>query len=339
MPVFNAERYIAEAIDSVLSQTFTDFELLIIDDASTDDTPDVIHRFMHDTRLRLVTQAENLGRPRTRNHGLDLARGEYIAFLDADDCCVAQRLAKQIAYLEAYADIDGVGSWMAWIDDHGQPAAYGIREFPLGPRSVACTMLAECALGQGSMMVRQVSFASYRYDTDFPMAEDYELWARMIRTCRFANVPETLTFYRNHPEQSISAHQEAQKNSDLMIYSRQLAALGVRHDEHDLARHERLLKFASRESVLKRTGAPLDIDYVRWARRWLEALHTGNTRSRIYPEPTLTHMLTARWLRAARKAIRHGSFWLILGELLKSRLTFVALRHPLRQYKYRRIKR
>lgn len=339
MPAYNAERYIAEAIESVLAQTFTDFELLIIDDASRDTTPSVIGNFASDARLRVVRHVKNIGRPRTRNHGLDLARGEYIAFLDADDRCAPQRLAEQVAYLDGHADIDGVGSWKAWIDERGQPVPGEVRRFPLDANAIACEMLAECTLGQTAMMLRKTTFEGYRYDSTFPVAEDYELWARMIATARFANLPETLTYYRRHAEQSISAHKADQQVSDRAIQGRQIAALGVKHDTQDLLRHERLFNFASRQSVLERTGAPLDVAYLRWARRWLEALRDGNARVRFYPEPAFSDALAARWLFAARKAVRNGGLLPVAKELVKSRLTCMALAHPVRQFTNRKQKR
>ena len=115
IPVYNAQAYIAEAIESVLAQTYSDFELLVIDDGSTDETASVICTFMYDPRIRVVSHIRNLGQPHTRNYGLELASGEYIAFLDADDRCVPERIERQVTYLDTHTDIDGVGSWMDWI--------------------------------------------------------------------------------------------------------------------------------------------------------------------------------------------------------------------------------
>lgn len=336
MPAYNVERYIAEAIDSVLAQTFTNFELLVIDDASSDTTPAVIETFAGDARLRVVRQNENLGRPGTRNHGLDIASGDYIAFLDADDCCAPQRLATQVAYLDAHPDIGGVGSWKAWIDTDGKPVAGEIRRFPLDTDAIACEMLGDCTLGQTSLMLRRTALTGYRYDTAFPYSEDYELWARMIATVRFANLAETLTYYRRHAEQSISAHNQDQVVATLAIYGQQVDSLGVKHHREDLTRHERLLKFSSRESVLERTGAPLDIHYVRWAKRWLEALRQGNAHARIYPEPAFSYMLSARWLFAARKAVRNSGLLPVVRELASTRLTGLAIAHPVQLFSNRR---
>jgi len=321
IPVYNTEGYIGEAIDSVLAQTWHDFELLIIDDGSTDSTPGILTHYADmDARVRVVLQPENVGPPATRNHALDLARGEYIAFLDADDRCASQRLERQVAYLDTHADIAGVGSWMTLIDEHGQPSDRPCNELPVSPDQISCQMLVECPLAHPTLLVRTTAFSHYRYASDFPAAEDYELWTRMIATCRFANLPEPLVFYRRHAGQITTTQAKAQKASDVTIIGQQVTALGLHHDAHDLVRHECLFKLEGRRPVLERTGAPLDIEYLRWARDWLEALLEANTRHRIYPEPALSRMVAARWLFACRKAARNSSIQSVTREFFGSSL-------------------
>ncbi|MES1939161.1 family 2 glycosyl transferase [Salinisphaera sp. T5B8] len=321
MPAFNVEHYIAAAIESVLAQTFTDFELLIIDDGSTDATPAVIAGFAGDPRLRVVTHAENRGRPMARNHGVDLARGEYIAFLDADDLCAPHRLHRQVSYLDAHTDIAGVGSWMNCIDARGNALPGQTYAVPTDADDIACRMLYDCALVQGSMMLRRSAFEHYRYDEAFWIAQDYELWARMIRTLKFANQPEPMTSYRRHDSQVSVTHTPAQREADLAIYSRQLAALDVEHSDHDLLRHGCLFKCHGRKPVLKHTGRPFDITYLRWCRIWLEKLLQANERHQIYPEPAFSNMIVHRWLFACRKAARTSSWLTVAVEFSKSPLS------------------
>lgn len=335
IPAFNAERYIADAIGSVLAQTFLDFELLIIDDGSTDATSAVICTFANDKRLRAVSHIENLGRSTTRNHGIDLAHGDYIAFMDADDRCEPERLERQVAYLDARSDITGVGSWMASIDDQARLLTDQIYKLPLDPDEIAYRMLFECSLAQSSMMVRTDVFLDYRYDKEFPVAQDYQLWARMIASCRFANLPECLTQYRRHATQVSVTQTDAQAAADLKIHGLQLAALGIRHNRYDLLRHGCLLKFNGRKPVLEKTGAPLDIDYLRWARAWLESLRAGNLRHRIYPEPAFSNMLVARWLFACRKAARNSPWRLVAVEFFGSELLSAVVFHTWHQAKKR----
>lgn len=331
MPAFNVEHYIAAAIESVLAQTFTDFELLVIDDGSTDATPALIAAFASDTRLRVVTHAKNLGRPAARNHGIDLARGEYIAFLDADDLCAPHRLYRQVSYLDSHAEIAGVGSWMRCIDARGNELSGQTYCLPTDSDEIACRMIYDCALAQGSMMLRRSAFEHHRYDEAFWIAQDYELWARMIATLKFANQPEPLTSYRRHDSQVSVTHTQAQREADLAIYRRQLAALGVHYTESDLIRHGCLFKYHGREPVLAQTGAPLDVDYLRWARNWLEGLLRANERTGIYPQPAFSRMIVQRWLFVCRKAARNSGWLRVAVEFSKLPLLGHTVRHGRQQ--------
>src|SRR5690606_37374672 len=118
LAVHNGERYIQEAIDSILAQTFGDFELLIVNDGSTDATRDLVLSYSDD-RIRLVDNDHNIGLPKSLNRGLRLAKGRYIARLDADDISEPDRLAAQVSFLQANPDVAMVGSWYRKIDGEG----------------------------------------------------------------------------------------------------------------------------------------------------------------------------------------------------------------------------
>lgn len=299
IPAFNSERYIGEAIESVLTQSFTDFELLVIDDGSTDGTPDVIQSFTNDKRLRIVIQKNNLGRPRTRNHGLDLARGEYIALLDADDRCTPHRLQKQIDFLDEHRDIDGIGGRTHLIDDHSKVIKWNRRKKARFPAVIACRILSDCPLAHTTMMIRMSALSSYRYNNNFPVAQDYELFSRMIPACRFAILPETFAYYRQHAAQAGQAQSDAQAAARLRIYGHLMTALGVDFNQSDLIRHECLFKHRIPEHV----DFSLDINFLRWARNWLESLLRANEQKEIYPEPEFSSALAKRWLFVCRQAV------------------------------------
>lgn len=320
IPAFNVERYIAEAVDSVLQQTFSDFELLVVDDGSTDATLEILNRYRSDARVRIVSNAENLGRPATRNKGLDLVHSELIAFLDGDDVCLPDRLEHQVTYLDAHPEIDGLGTWMTTVNEHGQGSGEIFWEEALTPDQIACDMLIGCAIAQPSMMMRMQAFSDFRYNLAFPVAQDYELWTRMIRTCRFANLALPLTQYRLHSTQATTARAKEQRASIRRIYGHQVAALGMSYTELDLARHECFFRHEGRRPVREKTGAPLDIHYLRWARAWLEALRNGNSQYPIYAEPALSHMLAPRWLFACRKAARNSPWRQVAFEFCGSSL-------------------
>jgi len=119
MPVYNGERYLNEAVDSILGQTFTDFEFLIIDDASTDKTPEILRSY-DDPRIRVVTNEENLGLSKSLNKGLALARGEFIARMDADDVSYPYRLQVQHEFMTQHPGAGVIGSWAEYIDRKGE---------------------------------------------------------------------------------------------------------------------------------------------------------------------------------------------------------------------------
>src|SRR2546427_10183968 len=135
IPVYNREKYVAESIESILAQSFTNFELLLINDGSTDGSVELMRSYT-DPRVRLVGHERNLGIPKTRNKGIQLARGEYIAMLDSDDTALPDRLVKQGAFLDYHKDYVLVGAWAPAIAEKGQTLTKGKKSFgrPAGMR-------------------------------------------------------------------------------------------------------------------------------------------------------------------------------------------------------------
>ena len=195
MPVYNGERYLREAIKSILTQTYKDFEFLIINDGSTDSTREVILSY-DDPRIRLVDNERNLGLHRSLNRGLELAEGEYVARQDADDISESERLAKQVAFLEAHADVALLGTWYKQIDSEGNVVKY--YERPCDYAGIRFFLLFANAFVHSSVMLRksvvlgQIGF----YNEAFAYAADYELWYRIARHSAVANLDEYLVRYR-----------------------------------------------------------------------------------------------------------------------------------------------
>lgn len=181
MTVHNGLPYLAEAVESVLNQSFTDFEFLIIDDASTDDSTACIRSY-RDPRIRLVLNEVNLGQARSLNRGLELARGRYVARLDQDDLCLPGRLEKQVGCLEQRPDAAVVGTRIYFLD------ATGKRTGPFGQEvanfgSLVATLLftGGCPFFHPSVMFRRsVVTALGGYDPSFAPAEDVDLWVRLV---------------------------------------------------------------------------------------------------------------------------------------------------------------
>ncbi len=193
MSVYNGEKYLSEAIKSVLTQDFSDFEFIIIDDGSTDKSLAIIKSFI-DNRIRLISR-ENKGLIYSLNEGIGLAQGEYIARLDADDICLPNRFSKQLAVLEN-KKIALVGSWAIKIDDLGRET--GIMDYPpQGNREIKRFFIKHNPFIHSSIMIRRDVFAAVGlYKNSFKHAEDYELWSRVLAKFQAANITEPLIKYR-----------------------------------------------------------------------------------------------------------------------------------------------
>ncbi|HET7315120.1 glycosyltransferase family 2 protein [Salinisphaera sp.] len=320
IPAFNAERYIAQAIESVLSQTWSDFELLIIDDGSTDNTSAVLDRYAGDARVRIEYNDSNRGTPWTRNRGLEMARGEYIALLDADDVCMPDRLEEQVAFLDRRPDISVLGTRVAKSDEEGRALPIDRRRRQwFEPDDIAVEMLFSCPILQPTMMARSAVLKAYGYDLDFPVAQDYEQFVRMACEQRFAVLPQALTLYRQHATQATSAKVEQMRAARHRLQARQLAELGVDFDASDVARHDLLFKFKGRRLFQELNGGELDIEFVRWARDWIERLLAANARRGRYPEPAFSRIVVARWAFVCHKTASGPAGWAAWREFFAAR--------------------
>lgn len=190
MPVYNTkEEYLKEAIDSILNQTFSDFELIIVDDGSDKDIEPVI-KLYGDSRIRFFKNEQNLGVAKTRNRLMELAEGEYCAWQDSDDISYPDRLKKQVDFLNNNADISIVGTNLVRFP------AEKIMKQPPYPKIV--DFIGGCAFSQGTSMFRLEDFKKNNlfYKENLITSEDYDLWARAVQNLRFANIQEVLLKYR-----------------------------------------------------------------------------------------------------------------------------------------------
>jgi glycosyltransferase involved in cell wall biosynthesis len=196
MPVRNGAAHLPAAIDSILSQTFADFELLILDDGSTDATPEIL-RALRDPRVRVVTHSKNLGLVPTLNEGLQLARGEFVARQDHDDLSQPTRLQKQHAHLREHPECVLVGSQAWQIGEDNRPALPLFR--PQDAESIRWYSCFDNAFIHSAVMFRRavISGEFGGYPNSF-RSEDFALWSRIARQRTTANLAEPLLFYREY---------------------------------------------------------------------------------------------------------------------------------------------
>ena len=193
MSAYNGERYLREAVDSILSQSCTDFELIVVDDGSTDGTSAILTSYS-DPRLRVIRH-DNQGLTRSLNLAIAQARGEYVARQDADDRSLPERLAIQADFLDAHPDIALVGSAVKVISSAG--AELATFRHPTEPAEIAATLRTYNCFWHGSIMFRRDSFLELGgYDERFVTAQDYDMWLRFSERHPLANLPAPLYAYR-----------------------------------------------------------------------------------------------------------------------------------------------
>ena len=205
MPTYNVAPYIKEAIDSVLQQTYNDFELLIIDDCSTDDTISVV-RGIKDPRIRIVQNDKNVGLAENLNRGLSRITTEYVARMDGDDIAEPFWLEREVAILDSHPDI---GICSGGFERFG--TVKSLVRFPEQHEDCMANMLFECSVIVPTFRMSLYRDYGLRYSTDAFPAEDYRFWAECLRVTRIYNIQETLFHYRMHPTQICTARREEQQ--------------------------------------------------------------------------------------------------------------------------------
>lgn len=213
MASYNAEKYIKYAIDSIINQTMKNWELIIVDDNSSDNTYQIIQQYK-DSRIKVYRNSKNEGPAFSRTFALHNASGEYIAVLDADDISLPKRLEIEYNYLQKHRDIDIVSSNFQNIDEDNRliNKRWGAKPKQLSPDEIFVRILFKCILLHSSVMMR-ASFLKendLEYDTNYPCNQDYHLWSRAIFLGKIITLPNTLVQYRISPTQISNSKREKQ---------------------------------------------------------------------------------------------------------------------------------
>jgi len=216
LPVYNGELYLGEAIDSILAQTYKDFELLIVDDGSKDGSRHILQDYvLRDPRVRVVFR-ENRGLANTLNGLIEMARGTWIARMDQDDIALPHRFSRQLEWLKS-TGADICGSWVRRFGTWDKRIVQ-LRE---SDEAIKAEMLFSCPFAHPTVMMRAALVKELRYKAEWDGAEDYDLWERAVEAgWRMTNVPEVLLLYRVHASQISTAASEAQKKLTLEIQRR-----------------------------------------------------------------------------------------------------------------------
>ena len=302
MAVYDGETYLDEAIQSVLNQTFHDFEFIVINDGSTDGTAKIIERYRRgDGRIRAYEQP-NRGLVVALNRGLELARGEYVARMDADDISVPERVAAQVAFMDAHTEVGICGTW---IETFGSGRG-DVRRYPSGDEMIRSCLLFESVIAHSSVVMRRELYRAVglRYDAACLHAEDYDLWVRAASHAQFANIPEVLLRYRVHQNQVVKTFESGKLASAQRIRLRQLECLGISPTRQEFELHLALSGWEFQSTK----------EFIAAAHSWLLKLKTANEVAGIYPPAAFLCVLGERWSAVCMPATHLGlwtfkEFW------------------------------
>ena len=309
LPVYNGEKYLQEAIDSILAQTYKYFEFIILNDGSTDRTEEIILSYADD-RIRYVKNERNLQIVATLNKGIDLVQGEYIVRMDADDISHPERFKKQLSFMESHLDIDVCGS-------HVKPFGQGQGHFwmyPTSPEALKVELLFCSPLAHPSVIIRKSFFEHNKYSEAYQKAEDYYLWASNKLNHSYANIPEVLLFYRIHDQQTATTHNDSQLELSNRIRYDLLSQFGLKATEEELKTHVKISRFEK-----------IDLEKTR---HWLVKVYEQNQVNVIYDNEALKKYLDLKWWEALHRSTASGLriywFYLKTSELKFSPKSFNA---------------
>jgi len=291
LPVSGPAPHLTAAVDSILGQTFDDLELLIIDDGADEETRKLIRTF-GDSRIRLVEKEPPKGTAATLAAGVALARGAYFAFMVPDAVAHSERLARQVAFLDAHPDHAAVSAWVDWIDAGRRRRR--IKRKPVAADEVAARRLFRSGLEHMASLARTAVLREHARAESFEGSADFDLWARIAARHKLSNLPEILLTRRRTA--SAAADPALRRVERGAVYGLQLAELGIAFSDDDLERHFLLRR-------MRKEGFAPDGAYLTWAEAWLRNLQSANARTHAYPEPVFSEVLGTYWV----KVCWHGS--------------------------------
>lgn len=233
MPVYNSEKFLRSAIESILNQTFSNFEFIIINDGSTDTSHKIISSY-RDKRIKIIKNKKNIGLAKSLNKGIKIAKGEYIARMDADDISNPTRLEKQVSLMTQDKSVDLVGSW-ARIKDTKH-----ILKYPIHDHEIKTEMIFNNPFVHSSVMVKSSLLRKNLYNPKYIVAQDFELWSRIQAEAIFSNIPEILITRREHPHNVSNKHKRERRILLSTIYKRILSEVGVKATNEEIAVHMKI---------------------------------------------------------------------------------------------------
>jgi glycosyltransferase involved in cell wall biosynthesis len=303
LPVYNAEQFVEQAVNSILGQTFKNFELIVIDDGSTDRSAAILESLARvDSRIAFYRQP-NAGLIASLNRACSLGRGTYVARMDADDISLPTRFEKQVAYLDSHKDIGVAGTWIQDIDARGQPGP--VWPLPSNPATIVWFLMFGNCMAHPSIMMRSEIMKSLGYRTEAAHIEDYDLWVRAAAATRLANIPEVLLRHRVFNQSVSTRHLSSQQEAAAKLqYNLREEILGTNEPVQTLSA-DLLLKlfFAHRKKYSLDPGDESEIVLDIFRRLYLSG---GLRQSWARLVPLLPNLIS---VRAFSKLLRFARFY------------------------------
>lgn len=294
MPVYNGEKYLRAAIDSILDQDYRDIELIILDDGSSDSSAAVALTYS-DKRIRLISNSKNLGIAETLNRGIELCRGEYIVRMDADDISHPSRIATQVDFMDAHPDIGISGTN---VQTFGTADATKWM-YPSDPDAVRAELLFSPSLAHPTVILRRNILLDnkLRYSSAYPHAEDYEFWLRCSRHTRLSNLGRILLSYRLHPAKVGEKHKLSQMDSMARARDIVLSELHIKPSDEERLLHNSLGNWDFENSR----------QYLVDTEQWLLRLQKANLTTGMFPDDIFAYVLFEKWFSVCYRARSCGT--------------------------------
>lgn len=292
MPVFNSEFFVAEAIESILNQTFKDFEFLILDDASTDKSLEIIRDFeKKDPRIKAYQNEKNLGVVASRNKLINLSKGKYIAWLDSDDIAIETRLEKQVNFLEEHPEIGMVGAWLIKSDKLCKKQL--IWPMETNPNKLQVELFFHSPFST-VVMIRKSALPKTLYDSRFPVAEDYDLYCRIAEKSGMANLGIPLLKYRENSA-SLSHTTDVMEDRSILVIRKHAERLGIKLEENSIKNLRKT-----------KTASKITFNEVSEIEKSLILLKNSLLNKSNFDKTAVDEVIQKYWFETCRKSTHNG---------------------------------
>ncbi len=294
MPVFNSERFVTEAIESILNQTFKDFEFLILNDHSTDKSLEIINDFgKKDSRIKVFQNEKNLGVVESRNKLINLSKGRYIAWIDSDDIALENRFEKEIKFLEEHPEIGMVGAYPIIIDENGNETGKWLFETDL--QKLKIELFFHSPFLSSSVMIRKNCLSQNFYDPRFSVSEDFNLYSKISEHYETANIPEFLVKYRINSKGLSKSNTEKMEQLSVQVIKEHAERLGIKLEESTI---KNLRKSKSVSRIAFEEIAEIEKSLIL-----LKDLLLKNDR---FEKTAVNEVIQKYWFETCRKSTHNG---------------------------------